>query len=175
MPSRAAAAFQQSIKDAVELLQHFDAINTKPPPANAEVLKRAGLIMALTAWETFVEDRAQEALDQRIAVIKGSPVAMFVERKFGEEIKRFNNPTSEKTRRLFLDYVGVDVTSGWSWNGVTPTKAQKSLDDLLTKRGEASHRSDATAASQGHLVKRDDLEKAIKFLGQLVEKTDAVI
>lgn len=176
MPSRAASAFLEAIKDAEELLGHFDAINTKPPPPNAEVLKRAGLIMALTAWETYVEDRAKEALGQHLAAIKGSPVAAFVEKKFADEIKRFNNPTSDKTRRLFLDYIGVDVTTSWAWNGVTAAKAPQMLDELLAKRGEAAHRSDAAGATaQGHLVKRDDLEKALKFLRQLVEKTDAAL
>lgn len=177
MPSRAAAAFHESIKDAEELLGLFDRANTKPPPPpNSEVLKRAGLIMALTAWETYVEDRAKEALGQHLAAIKGSPVAAFVEKKFVEEIKRFNNPTAEKTRKLFSDYVGVDVSAGWTWPGVNQTKAQHMLDDLLTKRGAAAHRSDAAgSANQGHLVKRDDLEKAIGFLKRLVERTDAAL
>jgi len=52
--SRAYQSFEYGIKDAEELLAHFDAINTNPPPPNAEVLKRAGLVMALTAWETYV-------------------------------------------------------------------------------------------------------------------------
>lgn len=176
MPSKAALLFQESIKDAEELLAHFDAINAKPPPANAEVLKRAGLIMAVTAWETYVEDRAKAALQQHLAAIKGSPVALFVERKFGEEIKRLNNPTAEKTRHLFFDYVGVDVTAAWSWNDVTPDKAKQLLDSLLTKRGAAAHRSDAAGANhQAHLVKREDLQKAIKLLRQLVEKTDSAL
>jgi hypothetical protein len=177
MPSHAALAFLGSIKDAEELLGHFDRANaTPPPPPNAEVLKRAGLIMALTAWETFVEDRAKEALDQRLAAIKGSPVATFVERKCDEEIKRLHNPTTEKTRKLFLDYVGVDVTTTWTWSGVTSVKAQQTLDGLLAKRGAAAHRSDAGGSvNQSHLVKRDDLERAIKFLRQLVEKTDAAL
>ena len=177
MPSRAALAFQSSIKDAEELLGHFDKANAKPPPPpNAEVLKRAGLIMALTAWETFVEDRAKEALDQRLAAVKGSPVATFVERRLDEEIKRLHNPTTEKSRKLFLDYVGVDVTTTWSWNGVTTEKAQQTLEGLLAKRGAAAHRSDAGGpVNQSHLVKRDDLEKAIKFLRQLVERTDAAL
>lgn len=177
MPSHAALAFQGAIKDAEELLGHFDNANAKPPPPpNAEVLKRAGLIMALTAWETFVEDRAKEALDQRLAAIKGSPVAAFVEKKFDEEIRRLHNPTSEKTRKLYVDYIGVDVTTAWNWSGVTPAKAQLVLDDLLTKRGAAAHRSDATGtAAQSHLVRREELDKAIKFLRQLVEKTDAAL
>lgn len=175
MPSRAAIAFLEAIKDAEELLAHFDAINTKPPPANAEVLKRAGLIMALTAWETYVEDRAIEELDQRLVVLKGSSIATFVEKKFAEEIKRLNNPTSEKTRKLFLDYFKVDVTEVWAWAGVQPVEACKMLDAHLAKRGTAAHRSDAAGNQQGHLVKRDDLMKVIKFLKTLVEKTDAAL
>ena len=60
--SDASDTFVQSIQDAENLLKHFNARNTKPPPPEIEVLKRAGLIMAMTAWETYVEDRLQEAL-----------------------------------------------------------------------------------------------------------------
>jgi hypothetical protein len=49
--SKAKLSFESSIKDAEDLLAHFDNM-PKPPPPNAEVLKRAGLVMALTAWET---------------------------------------------------------------------------------------------------------------------------
>ncbi len=175
MPSRASTAFLESIKDAEELLNHFDAINAKPPPPNAEVLKRAGLIMALTAWETYVEDRAKEALASRLAAIAGSPVAAFVTKKFEEEIKRLNNPTSEKTRKLFTDYLGVDVTATWSWANTDADKSRKTLDGFLAKRGAAAHRSDAVAIArpQGHLVKREDLERIIRFLKTLVERTEA--
>lgn len=58
--------FNSSIKDAEELLAHFNAINILPPPPNAEVLKRAGHIMACTAWEKYVEDRVQVAVQQRL-------------------------------------------------------------------------------------------------------------
>ena len=59
--SNASDTFVQSIQDAENLLKHFNALNTKPPPPEIEVLKRAGLIMAMTAWETYVEDRLLEA------------------------------------------------------------------------------------------------------------------
>ena len=67
--SRAYQSFEYGIKDAEELLAHFDAINANPPPANAEVLKRAGLVMALTAWETYVEDRLLGILCTNAAVM----------------------------------------------------------------------------------------------------------
>lgn len=60
--SRAKETFESAIRDAEDLLAHFDSINRQPPPGNAEVLKRAGLIMALTAWETYVEDRIRDAV-----------------------------------------------------------------------------------------------------------------
>ncbi len=175
MPSRSALSFQHAIQDAEELLAHFDAINTKPPPPNAEVLKRAGLIMALTAWETYVEDRVAEEIDRRLGMISGSPVAALVKKKLAEDLKRLNNPTSEKTRKLFLEYCEVDVTAAWSWAGVTAKDASKTLDGYLEKRGNAAHRSDATGTNQGHLVKREDLAKVIRFLKSLVEKTDAAL
>ena len=73
--SKSKATFESSIKDAEELLNHFDAINKKPPPESAEVLKRAGLIMALTAWETYVEDRITEEMESRLKVVNGSYLA----------------------------------------------------------------------------------------------------
>ena len=69
--SKAKITFESSIKDAEDLLAHFDSM-PKPPPENAEVLKRAGLVMALTAWETYVEDRVREEVQARLRVVNGS-------------------------------------------------------------------------------------------------------
>ncbi|MEI8310504.1 MAG: HEPN domain-containing protein [Verrucomicrobiota bacterium] len=172
--SQAAEAFQESIKDAEELLVHFNAINKNPPPPNAEVLKRAGLIMALAAWETYVKERAAEALAVRIEMIAKSPVADFIWKKFEEEIKRLNTPNSAKTQKLFTDFLDVDVTKTWTWPGMETPKVKEHLDSLLAKRGDAAHRSGSSLSKtqKGHLVRKEDLEKAIKFLRTLVEKTD---
>ena len=174
--SRAAATFDSSIEDSSILLAHFDSVH-KASPESAEVLKRAGLVMALTAWETYVEDRVIEAVQARLRVLEGSSVGKFVSGKLDEELKRFHNPTSEKTKRLFLDYLEVDVTSGWKWLNFEPTTARKTLDELISKRGDAVHRSKPTNGGPPapHLVKRDDLEKAIRFLKGLVAATDKAL
>ncbi|WP_324022607.1 HEPN domain-containing protein [Aeromonas caviae] len=70
--SKAIQGFEYAIKDAEELLAHFDSINANPPPTNSEVLKRAGLVMALTAWETYVEDRPVEEMHKKLTVVQGS-------------------------------------------------------------------------------------------------------
>jgi len=175
--SRAKSTFESSIKDAEVLLEHFDAINKQPPPENAEVLKRAGLIMALTAWETYVEDRVREEMQLRLRVVDGSYVGKFVLARLEDELKRFHRASREKTRMLFHDYLGVDVTSAWTWQHFDIAKVKKTLDDLIVKRGDAVHRSKPAQSGTPapHLVRRDDLEKAIRFLKSLVDATDSAL
>lgn len=175
--SRASATFLEAIKDAEILLAQFDLINTKPPPPHAEVLKRAGLIMALTAWETYVEDRATDALEERIKAMTDKSFASLIEKKFKHDLKALNNPNSTKTCNLFADYLGIDVAQHWTWSNMDVKMVKQRLDDLLAKRGSAVHRSRAAAAStnNGHLVKRDELDKGIRFLKTLVEKTEKAL
>lgn len=175
--SKALVSFEGSIKDAEDLLAHFDAM-PKPPPANAEVLKRAGLVMALTAWETYVEDRVREEVASRLRVVTGSYVGKFVAARLEDELTRFHNPTSDKTKKLFHDFLEVDVVSGWEWANFDSAKAKKTLDELIAKRGDAVHRSKPFAAGAPpapHLIKREELEKAIRFLKCLVDATDKVL
>ena len=170
-------SFEYGIKDAEELLAHFDSLNINPPPPNAEVLKRAGLVMALTAWETYVEDRVTEEMNKRLSVVAGSYVGDFILKKLNTELKQFHNPNAGKTKRLFLDYLDIDVTQGWTWANTTPEKTKKSLDDWIAKRGDAVHRSKpvGNGASTAHLIKRDDLEKLIRFIKELVNATDVYL
>ena len=175
--SRSSLTFANSIEDATTLLAHFDVLH-KQNADTAEVLTRAGLVMALTAWETYIEDRVQEAVLLRLKAVNGSPIGKFVGAKLAEELKRFHNPTAEKTRKLFLDYLEIDVCASWKWLNYDSATAKKTLDELISKRGDAVHRSKVVAAGTppaAHLVKRDDLEKAIRFLKNLVEATEKAL
>jgi hypothetical protein len=139
----------------------------------AEVLKRAGLVLALTAWETYVEDRVLEEVQKRLQVVSGSSIGKFVSDSLDAELKRFHNPGSEKTKRLFETYLGLDVTEHWRWCNDEPDNARATLNRLISKRGDAAHRSKpAGGVTTPHLVTRDDLEKAIRFLKGLVESTE---
>lgn len=175
--SKAKIAFESSIKDAEDLLAHFDSM-PKPPTENAEVLKWAGLVMALTAWETYVEDRIREEVQARLKAVNGSHIGKFVIGRLEDELRRFHNPNSDKTKKLFSDFLEVDVTAGWEWHHFDPPKVRKTLDELISKRGDAVHRSKPSvsgAPPAPHLVKREDLEKSIRFLKGLVDATDRVI
>jgi hypothetical protein len=75
------------------------------------------------------------------------------------------------------DYLGVDVISSWVWQSFDTAKVKKTLDDLIVKRGDAVHRSKPAPSGTpaAHLVKRDDLERAIRFLKALVEATEKAL
>jgi hypothetical protein len=175
--SRASETFNQSILDAEHLLKHFNKLNTKPPPPETEVLKRAGLIMAMTAWETYVEDRVMEASTERLKGLADSSIAAFVSSKLEEEIKRLHNPTSDKTIQLFRDYAGVDLTDKWKWNNFDSKTVRERLNQLIKLRGDVVHRSRTLIPGppQAHPVTKEELEKAIRFLKQLVAATESAL
>lgn len=175
--SQARLTFDSAIQDAEILLEHFDSANTHPPPENTEVLKRAGLVMALTAWETYVEDLAQELVQLRLERSNDPHLTGLVLRRLDSELRRFHNPNSEKTRQLFIDYLDIDVTRQWRWGGFEPASAIAKLNELISKRGDAVHRSKPVSANAlaPHLVKREDLDKAIRFLKHLVAATERAV
>lgn len=173
--TQARNGFSESIQDAENLLNHFNRLNTKPPPPEIEVLKRAGLIMAMTAWETYVEDRLQEAATARLSKLRTREVAEFVNRKLADEIKRLHNPDYHKTIQLFRDYAGIDLATYWSWNNCEPATVKKKLGQYMRLRGDIVHRSRVIdpETPNSHPVKKVDLEKAISFLKNLVEATES--
>lgn len=175
--SIAAENFSQSILDAENLLKHFNTLNTKPPPPELEVLKRAGLIMAMTAWETYVEDRVLEATDKRLNGLHDTSIAKLVRFKLDEEIKRLNNPTSDKVIQLFRDYVGLDLKEKWIWNNYDAKTVRERLNQYMKLRGDVVHRSRpvTSGAPNAHPVTKEELEKAIRFLKDLVQATEKVL
>lgn len=175
--SKSSDVFALSIQDAENLLRHFNALNIKPPPPEIEVLKRAGLIMAMTAWETYVEDRVQEAAEQRLSGLLDSSIATFIKNRLDEEIRRLHNPTSDKTIQLFRDYAGVDLTDRWTWNNFEPKLVRERLNHYMKLRGDVVHRSRPVGndTSIAHPVKKEDLERVISFLKELVRVTEGAL
>ncbi|EIO4561443.1 HEPN domain-containing protein [Vibrio parahaemolyticus] len=172
--SEAKSTFEIAISDAEQLLDCYDRLNgacsTTPPP---EVLKRATLIMTLTAWETYVEDVAKEVIDAKYGVVIGSQLGLIIENRLEDHLKYFNNPGSKKTKALFEEFFGIDVTEAWVWNNFnTADESRAQLNKWLKKRGEAVHRAQ-TDRTEAHIVKREELNKCIRFFRELVSVTDA--
>lgn len=171
--SKAGQLFEKSIKDAEAMLIRFDEEKQDSSSSKSEILKRAGMIVALASWETYVKDRFREEIEVWLCSVKGSQLANFVGRRVDEDLKRFFNPNYEKTKQLFKAYFDIDITEHWKWDNYTPADARKVINQLISKRGDAAHQAntDSTAA---HIIKRDELEKGIRFLKGLVCATEKV-
>ena len=175
--SKVIETFDLAISDAEELLHCYDHINrddsrTRNPP---EALKRASLILVLTAWETYVEDIATELFNQKFGVLKGSQIGDFMEQQFSTRLRMFHNPDSTKTKQIFVEFFGIDVTEQWRWNNYsTPREVRTILNQWISKRGDAVHRAYIDKQSN-HIVKRSELDKCILFFKNLVKVTDDVL
>lgn len=176
MPSKASLTFDHAIQDAVDLVNHFDRLNSQPPPPENEVLKRASLVMALAALETYFEDRLVEAVDA-VAGSGESHLSTFMRDSLANDLKYFHTPSTDRVRPLFQKYLGLDITDGWRWNMMEPAAARTELNRLAKKRGDIAHRSGrpANGVPAKHAVSRDDLRRHIHFIRQVVLATDAVL
>lgn len=180
MPSKAIQIFEHAIQDAIDLLNHFDALNSNPPPPQIEVLKRACLVMAMAALETYFEDCLVEATEAICAKNNSeSMLTSFFKDSLANDLKYFHTPSADRVRPIFQKYLGVDITEGWQWNNVEPASARAELNRLAKKRGDIAHRSwrpvEGQPQPQKHAVTRDDLRKHIHFLRQLAQSTDSYL
>lgn len=177
MMSKALAAFDHAIQDSTDLLKHFDGLNTKPPPDDIEVLKRASLVMALAALETYFEDRLVEAIQSICSKEDpNSKLAGFISTTLQDDLKYFHTPSTDRVRPIFQKFLGLDITEAWSWNHCDPAKARRELNELAKKRGDIAHRSlrpiPGEPHPRQHAVNRDDLRKHIHFVTQIAHSSD---
>lgn len=173
--SKAKDNFDIAIQDAERILEAYDKLNRdRSDNRDPEELKRAALIMSLTAWETYVEDRITEALSNQIRPLEGSQIGRFIRSTLEKELRYFHTPNSRKTRELFQYFLDIDVTQGWSWAGFEHKLVTAKLDDWIKKRGDAVHRS-ITDKQVAHLVNRQEMGKCLTFFKNLVDATDKVL
>lgn len=173
MTSRAYAIFETGMQDVAKLIQLFDNLESPEQRQQYEVLKRAALVMTTTAWETYIEAYAVEKVEVKLATSEDEFTNGYIRRRLDHEISRLHNPTSEKVKKLFVEFLGVDITESWRWNNYSPKDARERLDKWLKMRGDAVHQvclsNDPKTA---HLVKREDLEKAVRFFKELAVITE---
>ncbi len=179
MTSKAFQTFGHVIQDSIDLLNHFDTLNKQPPPPEAEVLKRAGLVMARAALETYVEDRIVEAVDSVTGSgAETSLLVKFYKSSLQNDLKYFHSPSTDRVKAIFIKYLDIDVTEGWVWNNYDYLRARTELNMIVKKRGDIAHRSwrpVTTGQATPHAVTRDELRKHIRFISDLVIATDAFI
>ena len=75
---------------------------------------------------------------------------------------KLNTPRPKQVDELFADLLGLAMLSdSWRWGGVPNGRVKKSLEDLVTLRGEIAHRVEAS---------RPVLKRDVESASELVEK-----
>ncbi|WP_305408201.1 HEPN domain-containing protein [Photobacterium leiognathi] len=173
---KAIDVFDISIQDAERILEAYDRMKEIPDLGrDPEELKRAALIMSLTAWETYVEDKVSEVIALKTDMLKGSHFGDFINSTLEKELKFFHTPNSKKTKDIFERFLGIDVTEYWTWPGYEkPENTRAKLNEWIKMRGEAVHRAVPDKQTE-HLINKKDAEKCIKFFKKLVEVTDKAL
>lgn len=175
MTSHVYAIFETGMQDVAKLIQLFDNLESPEQRQQYEVLKRAALVMTAAAWETYIEAFAVEQVEAKLALSEDEFTSAYIRRRLDHEINRLHNPTSDKVKKLFIEFLGVDLTESWRWNNYTPKEARERLDKWLKMRGDSVHQiCQSNDPKNSHLVKREDLDKAVRFFGELVKVTDGV-
>jgi hypothetical protein len=166
--------FNSALGEARELFECYEALNNHPEIPLPSGLKKATLILILTAWETYVEDVATELFEQKFTVLKGCHLGNFAQKQFNERLKLFHNPNSRKTKHLFEEFFDIDVTENWQWNNVFAKDAREQLNHWISKRGQAVHRSNV-GLNQPQVVNKKELEKCLRFFSELACATDKAL
>ncbi len=178
MSSRALQNFAHAIQDATDLLDHFDRLNSLPPPPEIEVLKRASLVMALAALEIYFEDLLVESVEALCHQAGTSEhLKQFMRSSLENDLKVFHTPSSDRVRPVFEKYLGYDISDAWAWNYMDPPQARQELNRLARKRGDIAHRSGRPLPGQPvqHAVTREAMRKHLHFIKELVRTTDAFV
>lgn len=167
-------SFRKALSEARELSECYDKLNAHPELSPPSSLKKACLILTLTAWETYVEDVVTELFEEKFSLLNGSKLGIFAEKQLQERLKFFHNPNSRKTKHLFEEFFDIDVTEHWQWNNVMPKDAREQLNKWISKRGEAVHRA-GSEVNQPQVINKNDLGKCLRFFEELANTTDQAL
>ncbi len=143
MPSNALTVhLDQLLQDALEL----DAIHTQLRTGNPgrqfglASLNRAAVVIAVSAWESYVEELMRESLQTvRPAAPPLDPWPALNAFILGE-LGRFHTPNAHNVANLLYRCLGLaNVSASWGWRNCTSARAITLLDEALTLRHEIAH------------------------------------
>jgi RiboL-PSP-HEPN len=207
--SRARQDFAISFADARRLFTFYNAEleRSKPRiPEEAEVLKRAALMMAVTAFESYIEDYLREFFVPRLKASEtpekfqtafelvakkwlrehqdrpaaftewtGDGWKSLLTNFFEQRLNAFHTPKSDVVIVLFRQFLGVELSKYWAWQGYGHAAACKRLDEIAFLRGRIAHVARKAGSQPAkHEVSRSDLKKYLDFFEGIVAATEKV-
>jgi RiboL-PSP-HEPN len=199
MPSDANSQFAQLIGFVDQLVAIHRRLQTgRGRRHQQDALHRAGVVMTVAAWESYVEKVVLEAVQAignsgGLGGSSGSTVPAWAKHSFAlrqaeiaGSVKRFHTPNSTNVRDLMDDALGFKPWPHWSWH-VGPRQWDEStmrrrLDDWVRIRHSVAHGfplpGDVPWLRNGNGPPRltlSLLQECQKFFSHLVNQTDSAI
>lgn len=136
MPSRASQRFSLLLESVDQLIKIHSSLTTATGHVQAgrgrrhkqDALHRAGVVMTVAAWESYVEEVAIESLAAIETTAGGAvihpaaPMPAWARQiialhrsSLTQILSRFNTPNAENVRDLFANAVGFDPWPTWTW------------------------------------------------------------
>ena len=201
MPSNASQSFNNLIGFVDQLVQIHGKLQTgRGRRHEQDAIHRAGVVMTIAAWESFVEKVVMEGLDAlganaglaaAVPVAAGAAPPAWAKHAFGlrraelaNSIKRFNTPNAANVRDLFLEALEFNPWPSWTWHAGprqwNTEEMRRRLNNWLDVRHSVAHGFELPNDVQwlqgpnGRPRLTLDLVKECKaFFGRLVAQTDA--
>jgi len=112
-----------------------------------EALYRAGVVMTVAAWESYVEDvlnEAMAALDPGPAATAGERTAWVLACTSAKlAAKKFNTPNAQNVAALLDAHLGIDIEPSWTVNvngtAYTAQQAKTRMNKWLEIRHKVAH------------------------------------
>lgn len=146
--SKALTSFEKLIVWVDQLADIHTKIGTKPGRRhNQEALYRAGVVMTIAAWESYVEDLLNEAFTAISPPPGAAPGAQstwkLAQISALSATKKFNTPNAQNVTELFQQHLGIDISSCWtvtaSKKTYTSADSKSRLNNWLDIRHKIAH------------------------------------
>jgi hypothetical protein len=107
---------------------------------NLAGLNRSIVVMAVSAWEAYVEHVVVEAIEAMRPPNPPLGTWSALKASAASARGRFNTPNPDNVKNFVRDHIGLDdVTTSWFWQGTTSTAARVRLSDVLNLRHQIAH------------------------------------
>lgn len=158
MSSQSYEAFLKQLKSVDQLIEIHGKLQTgKGRRHQQDAIHRAGVVMVVAAWQAYIEKIIPEVLDAIEAGINDQtavpPAPHWAHLSFKlrraaieTQIRRFNTPNADNTRKLLQDAIGFDPWPSWTWRHPRRNWDEKATrdrtDDWVRVRHTIAHGTD---------------------------------
>jgi hypothetical protein len=142
MPSAAyASVLQPLLADAADLVgaHEYGRTGKRGRQWNLSGLNRSVVVIAVSAWEAYVESVVAEAVDALKPTTTALGVWPALKAHVDSSRGRFHSPSPGNVQKHVAILGLTDVTQAWSWRANSPALVWQRVETLVRIRHEIAH------------------------------------